>query len=79
METIKISSRSDKKGILHLDIPVGINDTDLEVTVTVKPSEANKLGEGYPPKFFEQTYGICQDDPILLDEKGIIEETENYQ
>ena len=26
------------------------------------------MGKGYPPKFFEQTYGSCQDDPIVVED-----------
>jgi len=28
---------------------------------------------GWPSGFFEQTYGICQDDPIIIDSEGDFE------
>ncbi|MEL6166640.1 MAG: hypothetical protein AAFR37_23835, partial [Cyanobacteria bacterium J06628_3] len=31
---------------------------------------------GYPPGFFEQTYGSCEDDPIIIDSEGDFEERE---
>jgi hypothetical protein len=74
METIKVRSRSNEEGMLHLDVPVGIKDTDLEITLTISPA---RQGKGYPPGFFEQTYGSCQDDPISLDDEGIYEDGEN--
>lgn len=37
METIKVHSRSNTDGILHLDVPVGIKDTELEVILTISP------------------------------------------
>jgi hypothetical protein len=71
METIRVRSRSNEEGILYLDIPVGIKDTELEITLTISPA---RQGKGYPLSFFEQTYGSCQDDPILLDDGGIYED-----
>jgi hypothetical protein len=34
MESIKLRSHVGKDGILHLDIPVNMEETELEVTVT---------------------------------------------
>ena len=73
METIRIRSRSNADGILHLDVPVNLKDAELDITVTVEPATK---GQGYPPGFFEQTYGSCQDDPIVIDEEGIYEDEE---
>ncbi|MEH1822090.1 MAG: DUF2281 domain-containing protein [Nostoc sp.] len=33
-------------------------------------------GKGWPPGFFEKTYGSCQDDPIVIDYEGDFEERE---
>ena len=71
MEEIRVRSRSNADGILHLDIPVNLKDTELAVTVTVEPVTK---GKGYPPGFFDQTYGSCQDDPIEVDSEGIYED-----
>jgi hypothetical protein len=73
METIKMRSRSNEDGIIHLDIPVGLKNTELEVTLSIS---LTRQGKGYPPGFFEQTYGSCQDDPIVIDDEGIIEDEE---
>jgi hypothetical protein len=53
--------------LIHLDVSLGIKDTELEVTVTISPARQEK---GYPPGFFEQTYGSCVDDPIVIDDEG---------
>jgi len=37
MQSIKVRSRVGADGILHLQIPVGIKDTDLEVIVIFHP------------------------------------------
>lgn len=70
METIRVHSRSNAGDILHLDVPVGIKDTELEITLTITPA---RQGKGYPPGFFEQTYASCKDDPIIIDDEGIKE------
>ncbi|VEP14490.1 conserved hypothetical protein [Hyella patelloides LEGE 07179] len=72
METINVRSRSDANGILHLDVPVNLKDA--EFTITIKAVEPAPIGKGYPPGFFDQTYGSCQDDPIEVDSEGIYED-----
>jgi hypothetical protein len=74
MQTIKLRSKIGKDGILHLDIPVGVTETELEVTLMLEPGASPPQGKGYPPGFFEQTYGICADDPIIIDNEGIRED-----
>lgn len=69
MESIKIYQRVGQDGILHLDIPVGLSDRNLEVVVIYQPIES--LTDVAPS--LEAFYGICADDPIILDEQGISE------
>jgi L-asparaginase/Glu-tRNA(Gln) amidotransferase subunit D len=40
MQPIKLRSHVGEDGILHLDIPVEVTETDLEVIVTVKPASS---------------------------------------
>jgi hypothetical protein len=86
MQSIKINSYVGKDGILHLDIPVDIQETELEVTVIVKPAhktidllaedEINKL-EWHD--FINMTYGCLADDPIIRYPQGEYEEREAIQ
>jgi hypothetical protein len=48
------------------------NDTET----TGKPQQKTPEELGWPPGFFEQTYGSCQDDPIVLDDEDNFEEQE---
>lgn len=82
MQSIKINSRVGQDGILHLEVPIGFKDKEVEVMVIYQPIEATnpkKTPEelGWPPGFFEQTYGICQDDPIIIDAEGDFENRED--
>ena len=71
MQSIKLRSRVSSDGILHLNVPVGMADKELEVMVIFQPLEPSAQTKtpqelGWPPGFFEQTYGSCQDDPIVI-------------
>lgn len=69
MESIKVRRRVGQDGILHLDIPVGIIERDVEVMVIYQfVSSPTVTGRS-----LEQFYGICADDPIVLDDSGILE------
>ena len=77
MQTIKLHSHVGEDGILHLDVPVGIADRDLEITLTVQPAIAKTettQGKGWPPGFFEETFGSFKDDPLVINSEGIFED-----
>ncbi|NJR58693.1 MAG: hypothetical protein HC769_07420 [Cyanobacteria bacterium CRU_2_1] len=69
MESIKVRRHVGQDGILHLDIPVGLTEQDVEVMVIYQfvPS-STATGRA-----LEQFYGICADDPIVLDDRGVSE------
>ena len=69
MESIKVRRRVGQDGILHLDIPVGIIERDVEVMVIYQLVSAPTV----TGRLLEQFYGICVDDPIVLDDLGILE------
>lgn len=72
MQSVTLNYRVGEDGILHLDVPTGITNEELEVTVTFQTLTAGTTdtiaqGQGWPPGFFEETFGSCKDDPILID------------
>lgn len=56
-------------GILHLDIPVGLSEQDVEVMVIYQPVQSLTTTE----PSLAALYGICTDDPIILEDQGISE------
>lgn len=69
MESIKLRSHVGKDGILHLDIPVNIQEVDLEVIVTFQPiqivkdsSEVEDFNQLDWHEFIERTAGSLEDD-----------------
>ena len=81
MQSITLRSHVGTDGILHLDVPVGLHDTDLEVTVTLKavPPKMEKTPEelGWPPGFFERTAGAWQGEPLTRGAQGEYEKRDN--
>lgn len=67
MESIKVRQRVGQDGILHLEIPVGLQDLDIEVMVIYQPVQAvTTVGLS-----LEDLYGVCSDEPINIDDQGI--------
>ena len=54
MPTIKLCSHVGEDGILHLDVPVALKETDLEITMTVEPIP-KKLTHEEARKMFEES------------------------
>jgi hypothetical protein len=69
MESIKVRQRVGQDGILHLEIPVGLTDRDVEVMVIYQAVQADATAV----LSLADLYGICVDDPIRIDEAGISE------
>ncbi|MEH2077203.1 MAG: hypothetical protein V7K57_22860 [Nostoc sp.] len=83
MQSIKIHSYVGEDGILHLDIPVEMKETELEITVTLKPIkketaslEDEELRQLEWHEFIDKTYGCLIDDPIMRHPQGEYEQRE---
>ena len=75
MESIKVRQRIGQDGILHLDIPVGLVEREVEVMVIYQPVRSYSIAPEIvlTPvwRSLENLYGICIDDPIVIDDRGI--------
>src|SRR5713101_2681161 len=78
MESIKLRTHVGTDGMLTLRIPVGLSETDVEVVVVIQgippqktPPSPEELG--WPPGYFEQTYGSFRDKPLVRGEQGEFE------
>ncbi|MDZ7964668.1 MULTISPECIES: hypothetical protein [unclassified Nostoc] len=74
MDSIKIRSHVGKDGILHLDIPVEMPDTEIEVTVTIQ--RVTPQQRGWMPGFFEEVIGGWVGKPLERAEQGEYETRE---
>lgn len=83
MQSVTIRSHVGSDGVLNLRIPVELKDVDVEVIVTMKPLETSDLetiaqANGWPPGFFEKTFGSLQDFPDIEPE-GDYETREEFK
>ncbi len=69
MQSITFHSHVGQDGILKLEVPVGLSDVELEVTVIVQPVPSSSVrtpeSRGWPPGFFEQFAGCLPDFPDI--------------
>lgn len=81
MKSIKTRSLVGNDGILHLDIPVGVQDKEFEVMVIYQPIESStgtKTPEelGWLPGFFEEVIGGWVGEPLVREPQGEYETRE---
>lgn len=83
MQSIKLQSYVGSDGILKLEIPVDVVDTDLEVLVVVQPisftSTTTPEKLGWPPGFFEHVAGGWIGEPLIREEQGEYETRDELQ
>jgi hypothetical protein len=68
MQSIKIRQRVGKDGILHLEIPVEMANTEIEVTLTIQ--KVTPQQQGWMPGFFEEVIGGWVGEPLQRTEQG---------
>lgn len=54
MQTVKLRSHVGEDGVLRLNVPIGLNNTDLEVVVVVQPVTTPKRNHQDSRKAFQQ-------------------------
>jgi hypothetical protein len=74
MQSIKLQSHVGPDGVLKLEIPLDLRDTDLEVLVVVQPLVFAPITTsedlGWPAGFFEKTAGAWEGEPLVREEQG---------
>src|SRR5262249_7561608 len=78
MQTHHTSGKAGDDGILHVDIPVGVPNSEFEVVVVLQPKAVvtkphTSEDLGWPPGFFEQTAGSIQDPTFRRHDQGEFE------
>jgi len=78
MKVIQMAAKAGPDGVIRLAIPVGAADGEFEVAVVVspKPAASGKPGAktpeelGWPPGFFEKTFGSITDEAFEAPPRG---------
>jgi len=65
MQSFSLHARVSEDGILKIEIPTDLADTDVEVVVIFHPviTTADKAHPSWPKDFFEKTVGSIPDFP----------------
>ena len=74
MQSITVQSHVGEDGILRLQIPVGVKDTDLQVTINLPSSST--ANSGWPPGYLERVIGSWQGEFPVLEDEGDYETRE---
>ena len=70
---ITVQSHVGEDGILRLQIPVGVKDADLEITINFKIPEPNG---GWPSGYLEKVIGSWQGEAPEIEDEGKYETRE---
>jgi hypothetical protein len=70
METITLHSKVGADGLLKLQVPVKLTNTELEVVLIVQPVTPASEARSWPAGFFEQTYGSLRDQSLVREPQG---------
>jgi hypothetical protein len=79
MHRVVVQSRVGSDGILHIDIPIGKEDADREVQVTVDPvpTGPSPMTQQEWQQFVMETAGSITDPSFVRHEQGEYEERED--
>ena len=75
METIRFVQKTEADGCLSLRIPLGAPEAEYEVLVVVQPRQTSASARtsqepGWPPGYFEKTYGSIEDETFFRHPQG---------
>lgn len=85
MSVIRMTATAGPDGVLHLSVPVGgEGEFEVQVVVTPKPAPAApkpKTPEelGWPPGYFENTFGSIDDPAFKRYPQGEFEKREPFE
>ncbi len=79
MQSLTVHTHVGNDGILKLETPIGVSNTDIEVTLIVNPvSEARPLSE-WTSDFFTKVIGGWQGAPFVREPQGSYESRSEFK
>jgi hypothetical protein len=76
LQSVKVQSHVGEDGILRLELPLDVINTDVELLIVFQPilSEHRSADAlGWPPDYFEETFGSFKDEPLERPPQGEFE------
>lgn len=75
MESIKLTTHVAHDGLLQIQLPEKIANSDVEVMVIYQPVDKTSK-RSWSPRFFEKTFGAWQGEPLVREPQGELPERE---
>jgi hypothetical protein len=72
-KSIMLKTHVGADGVIKLQVPAGVTNTDVDVVLVWVPLESKPKGAdalGWPPGFFEQTAGAWQGEKLSREPQG---------
>jgi len=79
MESLTLHTHVGKDGILKLETPVGVTNTDIEVTLIVNPVGEKRPLNDWTADFFAKIIGGWQGVPFVREPQGSYESRSNFK
>jgi hypothetical protein len=74
METIRLKAHVGTDGLLTIKLPAEMRNREFEVVIVMQPLASVETDAlGYPPGYFEDTYGSFADSPLQRPVQGDVE------
>ena len=90
MESIQLRSHVGTDGILKLEVPLEVRDSDLDVVIVVQPRGSRPPRQtepdreprselGWPEGFFERVAGAWKGEPLRREDQGEYEARDDWR
>ncbi len=79
MHSLTLHARVGRDGILKLETPIGMTDTELEVTLIVHAVNEPRPITEWPPNFFAEILDRWEGTPLIREPQGTYETRSNFK
>lgn len=73
MQSMTLHARVGKDGILKLETPTGMSDTELEIILILNPVNESRPVNEWPSLFFSEILGGWEGKPLVREPQGTYE------
>ena len=79
MQSLTLHTRVGKDGILKIETPIGIANTDVEIVLVVNPMEEAYPTLEWPANFFTEIVGGWEGAPLVREPQGTYETRNGFK
>lgn len=79
MQSLTLHTRVGKDGILKIEMPIGITNTELEIILVVHPTEEVHPVPEWPANFFTEIVGGWEGASLVREPQGTYETRSEFK